>query len=227
VRALSPEIAPLAAGEELIDPASFETLHGGAPRPGWRPLPLTEPETELLLEDVVEPEPTPAWMRLAVPRAPRTPRLEECRTRQEAERIAVAQARAHADAVAVFLARRGGIQALCCDPAPRRAPGLITWQGRPHALAAVLERRTPWRGALAHDPLTRRILRTLGREGVREIALLPLSIDERFVGFLYADAGHGTLEDASVTALDAVARRLGAAWTRLIRERKRGRQRAR
>jgi hypothetical protein len=105
------------------------------------------------------------------------------------ERVSVQRARAHAEAAALFLSRRGGIEAMCCDPAPPRLPGPIHWTERPYSLATVLERRRLWRGAPARDPLTTRILRSLGRQGVREIALVPICVHERLVGFLYADAG--------------------------------------
>ena len=215
---MSREISPLGPGEELIDAESFQRLHTGIPEPepGWRPVPL--PERSALR--------SASWTPLPV-RAPQPPaaapelELVHRLTRQDVERIAVRRARAHADAVALFLARRGGIQATCCDPEPPRLPGPIYWTERQFALASVLERQQLYCGAPGRDPLTIRILRSLGREGVREIALVPICVYGRLVAFLYADAGRKPFAEGSVAELASICSGIAGIFERLIVERKR------
>jgi hypothetical protein len=65
------------------------------------------------------------------------------------------------------------------------------------------------------------VLRALGREAVREMAVLPVSVGGRVAALLYADNGREPLGDAALAALGDVARRLGQAYERLIVARKR------
>lgn len=210
---MSTLLAPLAPGEELIDAESFQRLHAGAEAPGWRPLPIAARGPAGAAGPSRPSDPSSATGR--------TVQLdfEHCRSRRDVERLTIRRARAHAPAAALFLARRGGIQAVCWDPAPPRTPGPIYWTTRPHALAAVLERLQPWRGAPAHDPLTSRILRSLGRDGVREIALVPIAVRDRLVAFLYVDGGDAPLADPAVAALRAICARVASVWERMIAER--------
>jgi hypothetical protein len=59
---------------------------------------------------------------------------------------------------------------------------------------------------------------------VQEIAVLPVALSGRVVNLLYADNGPEALGDASVAALTSICARVGAAYERLIRERKRSAQ---
>jgi hypothetical protein len=142
-------------------------------------------------------------------------------TRQDVERITVQRARVHADAVAFFLAWRRRILATCCDPEPLRRPGPIPWSERRSALASVLAQQRLYCGAPCRDPLTGRILRSLGREGAREIALVPICVYERPVAFLYADAGRKSFQPGSVAALSSICSDISGTLERLILERKR------
>ena len=63
--------------------------------------------------------------------------------------------------------------------------------------------------------------RRQGRESAQEIAVLPVLIQDRVVGLLYADNGAEALADASIAALQAVCTRLAKAYERLILARKR------
>jgi hypothetical protein len=186
------EISPLGPGEELIDAESFERLHSGIPDQWPGGLPAP-PEIELV------------------------DRL----TRQHVERIAVQRARGHADAVAFFLAWRGRILATCCDPEPPRRPSPIRCSGRRSPLASVLEQQRPYCGAPWPEPLTNGVLRSLGREGVREIALVPIVVYARPVAFLYADAGWKALPAGSLMELSAIGSCVADVFERLIVERKR------
>jgi hypothetical protein len=211
---VSHEISPLGPGEELIDWESFQRLHTGirGPEPGWHPAPL--PERNGLG--------SAAWMPLhALHRPPQPLEPMGCLGRPDVEQVAVGRARAHADAVALFHVRRGAIQLACCDPEPPRPPGAIESIARECALAAVLERRQPYCGAPGRDALTRRILRCLGREAAREIALVPICVGERLVALLYADAGGRPFAADPVAALSSIGADIAAAYARLIIERKR------
>jgi hypothetical protein len=137
------------------------------------------------------------------------------------ERIAVQRARVHADAVAFFVARRGRIQATCCDPEPPQRPGPIHWTEWRFALASVLERQQLYCGAPQRDPVTSRILRCLGRVGVREIALVPICVYDRPVAFLYADAGWRPFAAGSVAELASIGSNIAVIFERLLLERKR------
>jgi hypothetical protein len=137
------------------------------------------------------------------------------------ERIAVQRARVHVDAVAFFLARGGRIQATCCHPEPPRRPGPIHWSERRFALATVLEQQQLYCGAPCRDPLTSRILRSLGRVGVREIALVPICVYDRPVAFLYADAAWKPFAAGSVAELSSICSDIAGIFERLLVERKR------
>ena len=191
---MSRELGPLGPAEELIDAESFERLHTSIA------LPLRAPRR---------------------PAAPPELELVDRLTRQHVERIAVQRARVHADAVAFFLARRGRIRATCCDPEPPRPPRPIDITQRRSALATVLEQQQVYSGAPSRDPLTRDILRSLGREGVREIVLVPICVYARTVAFLYADAGWKPFEAASVATLSSIGSRIAGIFERLLLERKR------
>ncbi len=195
---------------------SFQRLYTGIPdlEPGWRPAPL--PERSALCSTSWAPQPAPH-----PPPAPPELELVHRLTRQDLERIAVRSARAHADAVALFLARRGAIQATCCDPEPPRLPEPIYWTERRSAVASVFERQQLYCGAPGRDWLTIRILRSLDREGVREIALVPICVRERLVAVLYADSGRKPFVAGSVAGLSSISDGIARSYELLIVERKR------
>jgi hypothetical protein len=215
---VSPEISPLGPGEELIDVESFHRLYTGIPGPkrGWGAAPLAG--RRVLRSAEWAP---PTWDATRPQAAPAEIELVHLLTRQDVERIAVKRARVHADAVAFFLARHGSIQATCCDPEPSRKLGPMHWTGRRFALASVLEQQQPYFGAPWRDALTSRIVRSLGREGVRQIALVPISVYERPVAFLYADAGWKPFAAGSGARLSWICSDIAGIFERMIVERKR------
>lgn len=197
---------------------SFQRLHSRTPtaRPGWRAV------------SVVEPDALPSTARTSLPQhatiaaaAPTEIELVDRLTRADVERTAVQHARAHAEAAAFFLARRGRIQATCCDPEPPWDLEPIHWSGMRFALASVLEQRKPYCGAPWRDALTSRIARSLGREGVRQIALIPIAVYERPVAFLYADNGRLPFETRRLKALLAIGSEIAGIFERMLVERKR------
>ena len=215
---MSPEICPLGPAEELIDAESFHFLYTEllAPKPGRRPAPHSE--------------------RSALPSASRAPRPRADRIRRRPRRswssCTASPARtssapwsgepaAHADAVAFFVARGGRIQATCCDPDPPRRPGPLYCAELKFPLASVLEQQRVYHGAPGRDPLTSRILRSLGREGVREIVLVPICVYGRTVAFLYADAGWKPFAAASVAEFSSIGSGIARIFERLLLERKR------
>ena len=215
---MSKELCPLGPAEELIDADTFHRLYTAllAPKPGRRPAPRSEPTA------------LPSSPR--APRAAREPHHREPQpelelvhrlTRQDAERAAVRRARGHADAVAFFVARGGRIQATCCDPDPPRRPGPIHSTERRFPLASVLEQQQVYHGAPGRDPLTSRILHSLGRDGVREIVLVPICVYGRTVAFLYADAGWKPVAQASVAEFASIGSGIARIFERMIVERKR------
>ena len=200
---MSHELCPLGPAEELIDAESFRRLHSGllAPKPRRHPTPRSEPAHP--------------------PAAPPELALVQRLTREDVERAAVRRARGHADAVAFFVARGGRIQATCCDPDPPRRPGPIHSTEQRFPLASVLEQQQVYHGAPGRDPLTTRILRSLGREGVRELVLVPICVYGRTVAFLYADAGWKPFAQASVAEFASIGSGIARIFERMIVERKR------
>ena len=215
---MSGELSPLAPGEELIDVESFQRLHSRIPnaKPGSRPASPAETSAPSLA----------AWtsVLLDAPKPPgAAPEIElvDRLTRHDVERTAVQRARAHADAAAFFLARPGHIQATCCDPAPPWDLAPIHWSDSRFTLAAVLEQQRPYCGAPWRDALTSRIARSLGREGVRQIALIPISVYDRPVAFLYADAGGQPFAARAVAKLTSIGSDIAGIFERMLVERKR------
>jgi hypothetical protein len=215
---VSHELCPLGPAEELIDAESFHRLYTALlarkPRrhPARRSEPSALPATPRAARSVSAPHPAAAPAELE---------LIQRLTRQDVERAAVRRARGHADSVAFFLARGGRIQATCCDPDPPRRPEPIHSIERRFPLASVLEQQQVYHGAPGGDPLTSRILRTLGREGVREIVLVPICVYGRTVAFLYADAGWKPFARASVAEFASIGSGIARIFERMIVERKR------
>jgi hypothetical protein len=191
---MSARIAALAAGEELIDPATFaaffsnlEAAEGGGAAPA------------------------PALLEAQIDAATR---------RSEATQLAVRLARVYCEAAAVFLVHRGVVQGICASGCAGRAETAVFPRAMPSVFSGVVASREAFRGAPPERTLERRVLRSLGREQARQIAVLPGCVGGRALLLLYADGGSEPIGDASLAALAAVARRLGAAYERLIRSRR-------
>jgi len=186
-------IAALAVGEELIDPATFAAFF-------WNP-------------------PAEAHGRVAGP-ALLEAEIDAAASRAEATRLAVRLAREYCEAAALFLVHRGIVQGIASEGCSGRVETALFPKAMPSVFSGVIASRAPFRGAPPDRTLERRVLRALGREQVRQIAVLPGVVGDRVLTLLYADNGAELLGDAAVAALGAVATRLASAYERLIQARK-------
>ena len=190
-------LAPLAPGEELVDAASFSELWSSAAA------------SERLGGPARAPSLTPAaaaTLEAAIGAAP---------TRPEVERLAAALVRAYAEAASVFVVR-GGLVELVASEGCGRVEAVLFPAHVESVFRGVVETGAPFHGAPPRGLVERRILHALGREAAREIALLPCALGGRVVTLLYADNGAEPLGEGARAALDAVARCVTRAYTRLI-----------
>lgn len=146
--------------------------------------------------------------------------IDACTSRLEAMRLSLRLARAYCAAAAIFCVRRGVVYGIAGDGCPGRPETALFPRAMPSVFSAVLSSGEAFCGAPPERTLERRVLRALGREGVRELAVLPGPVGRRIAILLYADNGPELLGEASLAALAAVARRLGRACERLILARK-------
>jgi hypothetical protein len=191
-------LVALAPGEELVDAASFSALWSSAAAP------------DRLGSAVRAPSVTPAaaaTLEAALGAAP---------TRPEVTRIAAELAGAYAAAAAVFVVQRGMIQRVAGEGCDGRAEAVLFPAHLPSVFGEVVATAEPFHGAPPHGILERRILRALGREDVREIAVLPCALGPRVVTLLYADNGSEPLGEGALAALQSVGRSLARAYARLI-----------
>jgi hypothetical protein len=190
-------IAKLAAGEELIDAATFAAC----------------------FSNVAPSEPT---ARAGAARAPALleAEIDGGTSRAEVTRLAAGLAGAYCEAAVIFLVHRGVVQGIAAEGCTGRPETAAFPRAMPSVFAAVAESGEGFRGAPPDRILERRVLRALGREDVREIAVLPVPVRGRMVALLYADNGRDLLGDAALAALAAVAWRLSRAYERLILARK-------
>jgi hypothetical protein len=186
-----PRIAALPPGEELTDATTFAEI----------------------------------FSRTAAPEAAQGParleaEMDACTSRSEAARLAARLARTYAAAAAVFHVRRGIVYGIAAEGCSGRPETALFPKAMPNVFSAAIQSGEAFRGAPPARILEGRVLRALGRDGVREMAALPGSVGGRVAILLYADNGPEPLGDAALAALAAVARRLGRACERLILARK-------
>jgi hypothetical protein len=237
-------ISPLGPGEELIDAEVFHALYskvaGEAARPAEpRPVPLCAAPTSPFgaarihtdLSRTVAALAPRAGERRPLARPARPPsaataaaleaEIDRSMHRAHVARLAVHLARAYVSAAALLRIHRGVIHGVCGEGVAQCGEQLLFPAEGTSPFAEVVASRTPLRGLPPQDGLGARILSVLGRESAQEIAVLPVLIQDRVVGLLYADNGAEALADASFAALQAVCTRLAKAYERLILARKR------
>ena len=237
-------ISPLGPGEELIDAEIFHALYSKIAaepaRPSEaRPFPLlTEPRGSLSaarshpdkirataapIAPVREraPLPGPARPPSAATAAALEAEIDRSTHREHVARLAVHLARAYVSAAALLRIHRGVIHGVCGEGVANCGKQLLFPAEATGPFAEVVASHTPVRGLAPQEGVGARILGMLGRESAQEIAVLPIAIQGRVVGLLYADNGAEALADASFAALQAVCTRLAKAYERLILARKR------
>ena len=190
---MTPRIAALAAGEELIDPVSFAAYFSN-----------TEGEAE----------------RRALAPALLEAEIDSSASRSEATRLAIRLARQYCEAAAVFLVHRGIVQGIASGGCAGRPETALFPRAMPSVFSGVVASREAFRGVPPDRILERRVLRALGREHARQMAVLPGVVGDRVATLLYADNGAELLGDTALAALGAIAARLAAAYERMILARK-------
>jgi hypothetical protein len=141
--------------------------------------------------------------------------------RDAVARLALRLARVHADAAALFVVRGGIVSGFHGDgiAIPRIIDGIMV----PAGLGSLLPRAAASGETCRGRPeavTDRKILRALGREGVQEILVHPIRIQQHLVNLLYADAGPEPIAETSVVALGALCELVSRAYSRLVLERK-------
>jgi len=196
----------LAAGDELIDAASFARLYErtDAPQPGGRPR-----EGEWLV--------TSAASLAALEQG-----LAHARDRDAVVSHALAIALTHAKVAALF-AVRGTAQGLAAagEVASRDLRGVLVAPEPGSLLAAALERGAWVRGVPRQGGLDARLARLLRLAPPAELAFFPIRIADRVVNVLYADNGLTPFAPAACEALAALCQRVSTSYSRIIVERKR------
>ena len=214
-------------GEELIDEETFAQLHSD-----WQRASLgkgaeseessepTPPVAASASAEEVDSEPGEAPAGRADAAALEA-ELLRAPDRDAVARLALQLARIHVDAAALFVVRgrivsgfRGDGEAI-----PQGIDGIMV----PVDLESALTRAAALGEVCRARPeagMDQRILRSLGREGVREVLVHPIRVRHHLVNLLYADAGSESLAETSVVALGVLCELVSRAYARLILERK-------
>jgi hypothetical protein len=148
--------------------------------------------------------------------------IDACTSRARMTRLAVHLCRAYVDAAALFVVHRGIAQGVAAAGCTGRAETALFPLAMPSLFADVVGRGEPWKGEPPRRTLERRVLRALGRESAREIAVLPASLGGRVVSLLYADNASEPIGEAAIAALTAIGGRVARAYERLILAKKHG-----
>ena len=217
--------APQPHGEDLIDEDTFVELHAEWERPSAKEEGGSEEASE-------EAPPVPAAAsgeesgdEPERPRAGRTgaaaleAELLHAPDRDAVARLALRLARIHADAAALFMVRGGIVSGFRGDgdAVPEVIDGIMV----PVDLESVVTRAAASGETCRARPQAgtdQRILRALGREGVREVLVHPIRIQQHLVNLLYADGGPEPLAETSVAALGALSELVSRAYGRLVLE---------
>ena len=237
-----PRVAPL---PPLTPPAASEGAGGAAPAPpplappleksAWTRPPEAAPTASLARRTraaaAPAAAPSAATGPLPVSAAPPSPggvasleaEIDRAMRHEHVAKLAVHLCRAFVPAAAYFQIRHGLAEGVCAEGAAGPVDRICFRASDRSVFAAAAEGGEPFRGAPPVGVLEARVLRQLGRDPVREMAVLPILLRGRALGLLYADNGPEVLGDASYAALQAVARRVTRAYARLILERKRAR----
>jgi hypothetical protein len=135
--------------------------------------------------------------------------------------LSLCLARLHAEAAALFTVRGGIVSGFRGDGdgVPEVIEGIMVPVHMENVLTRAAASGQTCR-ARPEPETDRRILRALGREGVREVLVQPIRIQRHLVNLLYADAGSERLAETSVVALGVVCELVSRAYARLVVEKK-------
>jgi hypothetical protein len=217
-------------GEELVDEETFAQLHtdwqraslgkGAESEESFEPTPpiaVSAPAEEV----DSEPGEAPVAPAGRADAAALEAELLNAPDRDAVARLALRLARIHVDAAALFVVRgrivsgfRGDGEAI-----PEGIDGIMVPVDLESALTRVAALGEACR-ARPEAAMDQRILRALGREGVREVLVHPIRVRHHLVNLLYADAGSESLAETSVVALGVLCELVSRAYARLILERK-------
>jgi hypothetical protein len=249
--AAPPKASPPTAAEEpskeadTPDPGAqlseeFFTLEDDEPAPpSGTPSSGDEDEAEELLlvdeflaETPSEPAPTAAPAERPPPAPPGSSaevaaleaELDGAGDRDDIVRLALRIARAYSRAAALFLVQGGMVSSFrgdgeCLD---EHLEGIAIPVLTESIFARPAAVPLPFRGEPPDDGIDGRLLRTIGRGGVREVVVHPISIRGRVVNLLYADNGPDHFGETSVAALAALCSCVSRAYERVILAKKAG-----
>jgi hypothetical protein len=238
-------IETLTDDEELIDNVTFSQIHNrlamarddceagrlarAAEPASGAPAGMPE-EDELLLEEIATELPTQSREALEASRPPADAAevavlermLLAAKDRSEVSELTLRIALHYARVAALFVYSRGLIAGLrgAGQGLEERLEGIMVPADAESMLSAPLEAGRMVRGQPPPQPVDQRLLRAMGREGAKEIAVLPIAIGRRVVNLLYVDNGLEALSDTSLGALRVLCSGVGRVYERLILEAK-------
>ncbi|MGI9431220.1 MAG: hypothetical protein ACR2PQ_03355 [Myxococcota bacterium] len=146
--------------------------------------------------------------------------IDQCGSRDHVVRLAVHLARAYAESAAIFCVRHDLIEGVVGEGFDAHVAATVIPVDADSLFGRVAATGKMYRGSPPAEGLGLRLLAALGRDQVREIAILPVTIRGRVVTMLYADNGPEVLGDAAIAALGAVCIRISRSYARLILQRK-------
>jgi hypothetical protein len=237
-------LATLSDEEELIDDETFFDMHdrlavgrrsGGPEAEGTDAARSGEDEAadELLLEEIATELPHGAGSTGARPDAAApadagaVARLErvllDAKDRDEVVATTLGIARYYGRAAALFVVHKGVVAGLRGSGGglENRMDGILVPTEAECVLGAPLANGRSVRVAAPFGALDQRVLRAMGREAVRHVAMFPITIGGRVVNLLYVDGGEAPLAETSLAALRVLSVGVGRVYERLILERKR------
>ena len=232
--------------EELIDDTTFSEMHdelskvrldGLDTHPVLDELGAAGPadsmneEDELLLEEIATELPSQTEVLVEDCGAPADSavvaalerRLADAKDRDEVAAVTLRIARYHARVAALFVVNQGLVAGLrgSGEGLEERLEGIMIPTSADSLMARPLATGQPVRGVAARGSVDRRVLHAMGRDAIRELAVLPIRIGERVVNLLYVDNGSEPLAKTSLAALRVLCAAVGRVYERLILERKR------
>lgn len=223
-RDVSEPSEPLAAALELaleeVDPSLFDD-EGGAEAPDDQEAAAEPPEPEGPPPDRSAP---PHWSLDDARSA-----LAAARHRDEVVLAALRYARDFFEYASVFAVTRdavAGHDALGVEDERDRARSVAIYVADPGTFKTVIETTSPYLGPVSRDASGNvAVLDGLGRGIPRTALVYPVLLRDRTVCILYADNGEAPVSPRRLGDLLLFLSTVGAAFERIIRDRKRGRKR--